>query len=103
MVELGKKDKNIVVLCADISDSTRSGMFRDAFPERFIETGIAEQNMMGLAVGLALSGKIPFVSTYSARIVARSSNGDLHGVYFKGGTGDYWLCYAKSVDNGENL
>lgn len=65
LVELGKKNKDVVVLCADISDSTRSGMFRDVFPERFIETGIAEQNMMGLAVGLALSGKIPFVSTYA--------------------------------------
>ncbi len=65
LVELGKKNKDVVVLCADISDSTRSGMFRDAFPERFIETGIAEQNMMGLAVGLALAGKIPFVSTYA--------------------------------------
>jgi len=65
LVELGNKNKNVVVLCADISDSTRSGMFRDTFPERFIQTGIAEQNMMGLAVGLALSGKIPFVSTYA--------------------------------------
>jgi len=65
LVEAGKKDPNVVVLCADISDSTRSGVFRDEIPERFIETGIAEQNMMGLAAGLALSGKIPFVSTYS--------------------------------------
>ena len=65
LVELGKNNKDIVVLCADISDSTRSGMFRDAFPDRFIECGIAEQNMMGVAAGLALSGKIPFVSTYS--------------------------------------
>lgn len=65
LVEAGKKDKNVVVLCADLTNSTRSGMFRDVFPERFIETGIAEQNMMGVAAGLALSGKIPFVSTYS--------------------------------------
>lgn len=65
LVELGKKDPRIVVLCADISDSTKSGMFRDVFPDRFIECGIAEQNMMGLAAGLALSGKIPFVSTYA--------------------------------------
>lgn len=65
LVEAGKKDKNVVVLCADITDSTRSGMFRDVFPERFIECGIAEQNMMGMAAGLALSGKIPFISTYS--------------------------------------
>jgi len=55
LVELGEKNKDVVVLCADISDSTRSGMFRDAFPKRFIETGIAEQNMAGLAVGLALT------------------------------------------------
>lgn len=65
LVELGKKNKDVVVLCADLSDSTRSGMFRDAFPERFIECGIAEQNMMGMAAGLALSGKVPFISTYS--------------------------------------
>lgn len=65
LVELGKKNKNIYVLCADLTDSTRSGWFRDEFPERFIEVGIAEQNMIGIAAGLALSGKIPFISTYS--------------------------------------
>ncbi|MCK5642539.1 MAG: transketolase family protein [Gammaproteobacteria bacterium] len=65
LIEAGKKDPNVVVLCADLSDSTRSGMFQEVFPERFIETGIAEQNMMGLAAGLALSGKVPFIATYS--------------------------------------
>lgn len=65
LVELGKKNSNVVALCADLSDSTRSKMFCDAFPQRFIETGIAEQNMLGLAAGLALAGKIPFVSTYA--------------------------------------
>lgn len=65
LVELGRKNPNVVVLCADLTDSTRSGMFRQAFPERFIECGIAEQNMLGLAAGLALVGKIPFVSTYA--------------------------------------
>jgi transketolase len=65
LVEAGKKDPNVVVLCADLSDSTRSGMFQEVFPDRFIETGIAEQNMMGLAAGLALSGKVPFIATYS--------------------------------------
>jgi transketolase len=64
LVEAGKKDKKVVVLCADLTDSTRSAYFKEAFPERFIEVGIAEQNMMGIAAGLALSGKIPFVSTY---------------------------------------
>jgi len=65
LVLAGQKDSRIVALCADISDSTRSAMFQKAFPDRFIETGIAEQNMMGLAAGMALAGKIPFVSTYA--------------------------------------
>jgi len=65
LVELGKKNKNVVVLCADLTGSTRSKMFADEFPERFIEVGIAEQNMVGLAVGLSLVGKIPFISTYA--------------------------------------
>jgi len=65
LVELGKKDKNIVALCADLTDSTKVGDFRKEFPDRFIEVGIAEQNMMGLAAGLALVGKIPFISTYA--------------------------------------
>ncbi len=65
LVELGKKDKNVVALCADLTDSTRIGYFRKEFPDRFIEVGIAEQNMMCLAAGLALVGKIPFMSTYA--------------------------------------
>ncbi|MFC1700919.1 transketolase family protein [Patescibacteria group bacterium] len=65
LVELGKKDKNIVALCADLTDSTRVGYFRKEFPDRFIQVGIAEQNMMGIAAGLALVGKIPFMSTYA--------------------------------------
>lgn len=65
LVELGKNNPQTVVLCADLTNSTRSGWFRDEFPERFIEVGIAEQNMLGIATGLALQGKIPFISTYS--------------------------------------
>lgn len=65
LIELGKKNKNIVVLCADLSDSTRSAGFQKEFPERFVQCGIAEQNMMGVAAGFAIEGKIPFVSTYS--------------------------------------
>jgi len=65
VVLAGQENPNVVVLCADLSNSTRSAMFQKVFPERFIETGIAEQNMMGLAAGLALAGKIPFVSTYA--------------------------------------
>ena len=65
IVELGKKNKHVVVLCADLSNSTRSGWFRDEFPDRFFEVGISEQDMACIAAGMALSGKIPFISTYS--------------------------------------
>lgn len=64
LILAGKENKDVVVLCADLSDSTRSGMFKKEFPDRFIQIGIAEQNMMGIAAGLAFSGKVPFVSTY---------------------------------------
>lgn len=65
LVELGEKDKNIVVMTGDLAESTRVHWFGEKFPERFIEVGVAEQNMMGIAAGLALNGKIPFVSSYA--------------------------------------
>lgn len=65
LVELGKENSNVVALCADLTDSTRTGEFKKVFPERFIEIGIAEQNMMSMAAGLSLVGKIPFISTYA--------------------------------------
>ena len=65
LILAGKENKNVVVLGADLSESTRASMFKEKFPERFIQCGIAEQNMMGVAAGLALSGKVPFVSTYA--------------------------------------
>jgi transketolase len=65
LVLAGKENPDVVALCADISDSTRSSMFQKEFPERFIECGIAEQNMLDVAAGMALSGKVPFVSTYA--------------------------------------
>lgn len=71
VVALGEKNPNVVVLTADLSDSTRSNMFQEKFPDRFIECGIAEQNMMGIAAGLALSGKIPFVSSYAVFVPGR--------------------------------
>ncbi|MFA5133219.1 MAG: transketolase C-terminal domain-containing protein [Patescibacteria group bacterium] len=61
----GEADKNIVVLCCDLTESTRSHLFRERFPERFIEIGIAEQNMAGVAAGLATCGKVPFISSYA--------------------------------------
>ncbi|MBI4122837.1 MAG: transketolase family protein [Parcubacteria group bacterium] len=65
LVEAGKKDSNVVVLCADLTESTRSEYFQKAFPDRFIEVGVAEQNMASLAAGMALTGKIPFISSYA--------------------------------------
>jgi len=65
LILAGKENPNVVALCADLADSTRVGMFQKVFPERYIEVGIAEQNMMGLAAGMALAGKIPFISTYA--------------------------------------
>jgi len=62
---LGEKDERVVVLCADLKGSTRSKAFADEFPKRFFEMGVAEQNMMGVAAGMALSDKVPFVSSYA--------------------------------------
>ncbi len=72
LVELGKNDKRVVVLTGDLAESTRAHLFRAAFPERFVECGVAEQNMMGVAAGLALSGKIPFVSSYAVFVPGRN-------------------------------
>jgi len=65
LILAGKEDKNVVALCADLTDSTRVAMFQKEFPERFIEVGIAEQNMASIAAGLAVCGKVPFISTYA--------------------------------------
>jgi transketolase len=65
LVELGRQDEKIVVLDADLAGSTKSGMFGKEFPDRFFNCGIAEQNMIGVAAGLATMGLIPFVSTFA--------------------------------------
>jgi len=65
LVELGRENPDIVVLDADLFPSTMTRYFKDAFPERFLEVGIAEQNMVGIACGLAANGKIPFASTFA--------------------------------------
>lgn len=64
LLELGKKNKDVVVLSADLTDSTRAGWFKKEYPDRFIGFGVAEQDMFGAAAGLALSGKIPFACTF---------------------------------------
>jgi transketolase len=65
LLEVGKKMENIVVLDADLSGSTKTGKFAKAFPERFFNIGIAEQNMVGIAGGISLTGKIAFASTFA--------------------------------------
>ena len=65
IVAAGKKNKNVVALDADLSDSTRSEWFQKEFPDRFFSMGIAEQDMIGTAAGLALSGKIPYASSFA--------------------------------------
>ena len=66
LVEAGKLDENVVAACADLTDSTKMSLFKEAFPERFIEIGVAEQNLVTVGSGLAAQGKIPFVSSYAA-------------------------------------
>lgn len=63
--ELGKQNPNVVALCADLTGSLKLDAFKKDFPERFFQTGIAEANMMGIAAGLATSGKIPFTGTFA--------------------------------------
>lgn len=65
LVELGEKNPDVVVLSADLAESTRTHLFKEKFPGRFIECGVAEQNMMGIGAGLAFSGKIPFVTSFA--------------------------------------
>ena len=66
LVVAGQRDSNVVAACADLTDSTKMNEFAKAFPERFVEIGIAEQNLVTVGAGLAAMGKIPFVSSYAA-------------------------------------
>ena len=66
LVEAGEKDERVVILCADLAESTRVHWFKEKFPGRYIELGVAEQNMATIASGLANYGKIPFIASYAA-------------------------------------
>ncbi|MFZ2205069.1 MAG: transketolase C-terminal domain-containing protein [Minisyncoccia bacterium] len=65
LLAAGELDKNIVGLCADLTESTQMNLFAEKFPERFIEIGVAEQNLAAVASGMAAMGKIPFISSYA--------------------------------------
>jgi len=65
LVLAGEENKNVVALCADLTESTRAEAFAKKFPDRFFEVGVAEQNLATIAAGLGVSGKIPFISSYA--------------------------------------
>jgi transketolase len=73
LVELGAANPNVVVLDADVSASTQTWMFREKYPHRFFNVGVAEANMVDVAVGLALAGKIPFANTFAFLIALRAA------------------------------
>lgn len=72
LVELGKEHDNLVVLDADLAEATKTGMFKKVFPERHIDCGIAEANMIGIAAGLASTGKVPFCSSFAMFAAGRA-------------------------------
>lgn len=65
LLELGKRDERVVGLCADLTGSLKMNAFADAFPDRFFQTGVAEANMIGMAAGLTIGGKIPYTGTFA--------------------------------------
>ena len=73
LVELGKEHEDVIVLDADLAGATKTGTFKKAFPERHIDCGIAEGNMMGVAAGLAATGKVPFASSLAMLAAGRAS------------------------------
>ncbi len=65
LVELGKKDPNVYVICADLSESTRTQWFKDQFPDRFVQLGVSEQSLAAIAAGMALAGKKVWIASYA--------------------------------------
>jgi len=72
LVELGEQHSDVIVLDADLSGSTKTNGFKKKFPERFINVGVAEQNLVGHAAGLALSGFVPFASSFAMFLSGRA-------------------------------
>ena len=80
LAELGTAHENVVVLDADLAAATKTGVFKKAHPERFIDCGIAESNMMGVAAGLAAAGKVPFASSFAMFAAGRAFDQKLHRI-----------------------
>ena len=72
LAELGKLHDDVVVLDADLAGATKTGVFKKAFPQRFIDCGIAEGNMIGVAAGIATTGKVPFASSFAMFAAGRA-------------------------------
>ena len=72
LAELGTEHDNVVVLDADLAAATKTGVFKKAHPDRFIDCGIAESNMIGVAAGLATTGKVPFASSFAMFAAGRA-------------------------------
>ena len=97
LIELGKEHENLVVLDADLAAATKTGMFKKVFPERHIDCGIAECDMIGIAAGIATTGMVPFASTFAMFAAGRAfeqirnSVGYPHLNVSKSSTGKYPL------------
>lgn len=85
LAELGKSNSNIVVLDADLSGSTKTSTFAKAFPKRFFNVGIAEQNLITTALGLSLTGKIPFVASFAVFVTGRTYDQIRNSVCYQNG------------------
>ena len=72
ITEIGENNSNLILLEADLADSTQSEPFQKAFPDRYFQIGIAEQNMVGMAAGLSQEGKLPVVNSFAAFISMRA-------------------------------
>ena len=71
LLEAGRRDSRVLALTADLKGSLKMGAFADEFPDRFIQCGIAEANMVGVAAGLAITGKIPFIGSFAEFVTGR--------------------------------
>ena len=102
LVELGKTTPDIVVLVADLADATKVENFGKAYPDRFIECGIAEGNMVGVAAGLASCGKIPFATSF-AMFSAGRVPGQPHGGFSRVAVEPVSYTHSRTHDTGRNV
>src|SRR5437899_11818582 len=98
--QLGKQNENVVGLCADLTGSLKMDAFKKDFPDRFFQVGIAEANMMGLAAGMTIGGKIPFTGTFANFSTGRVYDQIRQSIsycwnYGKSSSSDAWVCMCE--------